>query len=318
MPIDRRDLLALGATALIGAGGSSRARAEVTVPAAMLRPTTSSGFAAHPLLTTGDTITGYQPPGVMDGLAAWDWNADTVRVFVNHELAPEQGYAFRLDNGLSLTGGRISWVDIDKQSRTVRAAGQALTEIRDRRGAVVAAAEQINERWGTTSSRGLSTLCSAQGYRAGELGFVDDLLFVHEEVSAAEDHPHGGSIWAMDVRTGTLWAAPELGRGSWENVTAVATADHEAADGQIALLLGDDLEFGAAPLYLWIGRKQPQGDLLARNGLRQGQLYAWVAADGHRNPEDWNGTGASASGTFMPVITRDPQQAGLAGHDRDG
>lgn len=317
MPIDRRNFIAFGAGTLLGAGDPSTPPGRTPAPL-MLRPTASAGFSAQTLFTTSETLDGYRPPGVMDGTAAFDWDERRVRLFVNHELAPGQGYPFALDNGLRLTGARISWFELDKRTRRITAAGPAITTIHDRRGVVATRAEQINEWWGSDSIRGLSTLCSAQGYRAGELGFVDDLVLVNEEVSAREDHPHGGSIWALDVRTGALRAVPELGRGSWENVTAVATEDHERADGHIALLLGDDLEFGAAPLYLWVGRKQPEGDWLARNGLSLGQLYAWSATDGYRSPEDWNGTGAVADGRFVPLVTRDRRQAGLSGHDRDG
>ncbi len=315
--VDRREFVACGAGALFtGHSGIVAALEQQSVPA-MLKPAPAAGFTAHVLLSAGDDIGGYRPPGIMDGTAAWD-SGDHVRVYVNHELGPAAGYPWKLANGLQLTGSRISYVEIDKRTRTVIAAGDAIRQIFDRRGEVVRDARQINEHWGRASAGGLHTLCSAQGYRAGELGFVDDLMFTHEEVSAQEDHPHGGSVWALDVSRGDLWALPELGRGSWENVTAVATPDMHAADGQVALLLSDDLEFGAAPLYLWVGSKQPGGDLPARNGLSKGQLYVWVAAEGYRSPEDWHGTGATAAGSFVPVQTRDASQLGRSGHDRDG
>jgi secreted PhoX family phosphatase len=111
---------------------------------------------------------------------------------------------------------------------------------------------------------------------------------------------------------------PELGRGSWENVTAIATPDQDRDDGHIALLLGDDLEFGGAPLYMWIGRKIPGGSFPERNGLTRGQLHVWKATSGDRNPEDWHGTGTSNDGTFVPIDTRDPAKAGKDGYDRDG
>lgn len=314
MPLHRRDFMALGVTALATARTSTLA-AQATAPL-MLQPTASSGLGASILATTGDSIGNYRPPGVMDGTAAWDWDENTVRLFVNHELGARSGYAFELDSGLALRGSRISWFDVDKNTRTVRAAGSAIRRIFDRRGNEVRNAAQISETDDPVA--GLNTLCSAQGYRAGEMGFVDDILFTHEEVSAEEDHPHGGSIWLFDARAGELWALPELGRGSWENCTAIATPDSAQADGHVALLLADDLEFGAAPLYLWVGRKIPGADIRARNGLTEGQLYTWVPAEGHRNPEDWHGTGAVAGGTFVPLTARDPQQAGYSGHDRDG
>ena len=316
MPIDRRDFLAVSATSLLA--GSRLASALDQAQQPMLKPTTRSGFNVSVLTTVGDVIGDYQPPGIPDGSAAFEWNANTVRVFVNHELPATAGTPYTLANGLELRGARISWFDIDKSSRTISESGVAIRRVFDRRGEQVGRAEQINERWGADDQAGFNTLCSAQGYRAGEMGFVDDLMFTHEEVSAEEDHPHGGSIWALDIRNGDMWALPELGRGSWENVTAVATPDYAEADGHVALLLADDLEFGAAPLYLWVGRKIPGGSLPARNGLTEGTLFVWRSDDEFANPEDWHGTGEVAAGSFVPVITRDAKQVALSGHDRDG
>ena len=285
----------------------------------MIKPAADSGFAASVLSTTGDEINGYRPPGILDGTAAWRWDADTVRVFVNHEFGADHCYPYRLDNGVTLTGGRISWFDIDANTRQLRDAGLAFRAIYDRRGELVRSSQQINEKWGEQIDDGLHTLCSAQGFRAGQFGFVDDLMFTHEEVSALENlHPHGGSVWALDVQNGELWALPNLGRGSWENSTAIATPDQDQPDGRIALVIADDLEFGGAPLYLWVGRKRPTGNFPERNGLVDGQLYAWSADDGWTSPSDWCGTGKQANGQFIPLNVRDAARAGESGFDRDG
>jgi hypothetical protein len=127
---------------------------------------------------------------------------------------------------------------------------------------------------------------------------------VNEEVTRSEGHPHGGTIYALDVRSETLWALPELGRGSWENSAPLSTPDGDRPDGHVALLLGDDLEFGRAPLYLWIGRKIPGGNFIERNGLARGQLHVWVAANGDRTPQQWSGSGTERTGRFVAVATR--------------
>ena len=41
---------------------------------------------------------------------------------------------------------------------------------------------------------------------------VELFPFTHEEVGV-DKHPHGGSVWALDVVNGELWGLPELGRG---------------------------------------------------------------------------------------------------------
>ena len=319
--LNRREFVTLGTGSILSAGLASSITLDAAATpaiASMLAPDRASGFSVNVILTTGDTCGDYRPPGIMDGMGAWSWNADTVRLFVNHELPPDDGYEWTLENGTRLRGSRISYFDIDKKSRSIRTAGNAIRAIRDRRGEIVTRANQVNESGGLFNSRGLHSLCSAQACRAGQFGFIDDVLFTHEEVSAKEDHPHGGTIWALHIRTGELWALPALGRGSWENVTPLATPDCARPDGHIALLLGDDLEFGGAPLYLWVGRKQPGGNFTERNGLASGQLYAWASALGERSPEDWHGTGAARDGVFRSLLVRAPELAGEAGHDRDG
>lgn len=281
------------------------------VTPSMLRALPDAGFQTRVLLTVGDRVGSYQPPGVLDGLAAFPRDSQTVRVLATHELESAGGYAYRLGNGLELTGSRISYFDIDKRSRRIVDAGLAFDRIWDRREALVTEAAQINERG--DGRRGLDALCSAAGYVAGERGFVDDIFFVHEEISAEEAHPHGGSVWALDVAGRELWALPELGRGSWENSVAIA-----APEGFVALLLGDDLEFGGAPLYLWVGRREPNGDFPARNGLRNGRLFAWAASDGSADPSDWHGTGTVRAGYFVPIDTREPDRAGEPGYDSQG
>jgi hypothetical protein len=164
-------------------------------------------------------------------------------------------------------------------------------------------ASQVSEATGKGAA-GLESFCSASGWSAGEHGFVDQLVMAHEEVTRSEGHPHGGTLYALDVRGETLWALPELGRGSWENSAALSTPDGDRPDGHVALLLGDDLEFGRAPLYLWIGRKVPGGNFIERNGLALGQLHVWVAANGDRSPQQWFGSATERAGRFVALATR--------------
>jgi secreted PhoX family phosphatase len=138
------------------------------------------------------------------------------------------------------------------------------------------------------------------------------VYFTGEEVGRP-DHPHGGTLWALEVSTGQIGAAPALGRGHWENVTQV---DSGRAD-RIALLMGDDSE--GAPLYLWVGHKKPGGSFLERNGLAEGSLYAWMAdAAGVSGPSKFHGTGNRQTGTFVELTVRDHPRQGAPGYDADG
>ncbi|UCG73425.1 MAG: DUF839 domain-containing protein [Chromatiales bacterium] len=279
---------------------------------AMVKVWPDSGFELRVLFTVGDQLGDYQPPGKLDGLGAWRFNDGTVRILANHEFGASKAYPFRLANGTELRGSRISFFDLNRRTLEIEEAGLAFDSIRDRRGREVTSAAQVSERTDVDKA-GLNALCSAAAYTAGDAGFVDDIFFTNEEVSAREDHPHGGSVWALDVAERRLWALPDLGRGSWENVTAL-----DAPPGYVALLLGDDIEFGRAPLYLYLGRKDPAGDFLARNGLRGGRLFVWVADSGDLSPADWHGTGSRRDGQFLPLAARDPARAGERGHDVDG
>lgn len=285
--------------------------ADTPVPA-MLQVTPDSGFEVRVLFTVGDQVGEYQPPGKLDGLAAWRLDNGRLRVLANHEFGSTTGYPYQLANGTQLRGSRISYFDLDPDTLDIVDAGLAFDEIRDRRRRVVTKAAQVSERE-EAGTAGLNALCSAAGYAAGEGGFVDDILFTNEEVSAREDHPHGGSIWALDVAARRLWALPDLGRGSWENVAAV-----DAPPGYVALLLSDDIEIGRAPLYLYVGRRDPAGDFPAQNGLRDGELYVWVSEQGDRSPQDWNGTGNHRDGRFVSLPARDASQAGEPGYDALG
>jgi len=256
----------------------------------------------------------YVPVGIPDGIGAFALDERTVRVLVNHELSAEKGYPYRLRDGATLTGARVSYYDIDRASRRVIDAGLAYGRAYDRRGQAVTRAEQLNE---TGDPRlGFSRFCSSalfepDGFGPGR-GFADRVYFTGEEVGRP-NHPHGGTLWALEVSTGQIWAAPAPGRGQWENVTQV---DSGRAD-RVALLMGDDSE--GAPLYLWVGHKQATGSFLERNGLAEGALYAWKAdATGVNVPSKFHGTGSRQVGTFVKVTVRDPARKGTPGYDADG
>lgn len=281
----------------------------------MLVAEPGTGFTTLVLLTTGDAVGDYRPPGVLDGMVPFEGrDAASLDVFVTHELEAGEGAAYGLANGTRLTGSRITRFTLDRRTRRITSAGLAYREVRDRAGRVVTGGTQLRESHGRGAA-GLESFCSASGWAAGEYGFVDRLVLAHEEVTRAEGHPHGGTIFALDVAGEVLWALPELGRGSWENSAAVSTPDAERPDGHVALLLGDDLEFGRAPLYLWLGRKIPGGNFIERNGFARGQLHVWVPGTGDRTPQQWSGSGTARTGRFVPLDARTAD--GSPGPDTD-
>lgn len=305
--------------AMLGGSGST----------AMMKAVPGSGYVVNPIFTIGDTInasTGalnptsagaFSPVGTLDGLGAFSLNANTVRVFSNHEIeipnTGSGGYPYTLANGTVITkgGARISYWDIDKTTRRVVDGGLAIARMYDRTGTVVTSTAQLE-------LGGLDRTCSSALFEpnlwgAGR-GLVDRIYIMGEETSTAFGHPHGGTYWALDTSNGDLWALPDFGRGSWENAALIDTG----TTTHVAFLLGDDAQ--ARPLYLYVGEKStaPGANFVERNGLKGGQLYVWKTTNGNTTPQQFNGTGATRTGTWVAVNARNIANAGTAGHDAQG
>mgnify|MGYP001420207594 CR=1 FL=1 len=267
-----------------------------------------NGWSTEALITVGESVGAYQLPGIPDGIGAFALNDTTVRLTVHHEFGKTAGSSYTLANGTTLTGARISYIDVDRTTRAVCGAGPAYDRVYDRHGNVVTSGTQINE--GASATDGFDRFCSGRLVQAGERGFENTIHFANEETFTGF-HPHGGSVWALDAINGDLWACPELGRGAWENVTPIDSGNPRL----VALLLSSD-EAGS-PMFLWIGTKT-RGSFLERNGLARGRLYAWVADNGAVDPGAFNGQGASLEGRFVRVPNRQRSRAGTPGYDDDG
>jgi len=271
----------------------------------------TNGFSvSEPLLTIGETRFGYTPVGVLDGLGAFELNADTVRVISNHELLNFRGNAWEVEAAgggtFSLIGARLSFFDISKTTYELVDAGLAIERIYDATGAQAADASFLANNFSGLSRFCSSTLIEAQQFGNGR-GLEDRMYFTGEE-DGGFFNGVGGAEWGLDVATGDFWQLPDLGRGAWENVAEVDTGTTD----RVAILLADDsspFDFDpanadgpeAAPLYLYVGEKDPAGDFVARNGLRNGTLYVWVADNGDTRPSQFNGTGNSRTGTWVEV-----------------
>lgn len=255
-------------------------------------------YAITPLWTVGDTTDNdnrspnYSPLGILDGLGALELDANTVRVFANHELANALGYPYTTASGASLVGARITYFDIDKTTRHVIDSGLAFDTV------INAAGDEITEANKDTIGGGLSRFCSGGMVMSGTYGFVDDIYMTGEEDSSANGGL-GGYVQVMDVAEKTVYALGALPHGGWENVAPIETGD----DNTVALLMGDDRE--GAPLYLWVGNKgldadgNAATDFLSRNGLANGTNYYWKADNGDTSPQDWSGTGTSRVGSWV-------------------
>ena len=281
--------------ALVMFGLSSATAQTTTEPAQVvgIAPWTTS-----PVFTIGETNNGYTPPGIPDGMGAYERD-DEVVIVTNHELRSTQGYPYHLVNGAELTGARVSSLVFDKDSRELIDMGLAYDVIYNRAGDSVDDSSDLD-------FGGLNRLCSAGSFSSGQAGFVDDIFLTGEETG-------GGTEFALDIVNGELWAAPWMGRAAWESVAALEVPGIN--ETHVAILVGDDR--GDAPLLLYVGEKMPGGNFLERNGLVRGKLYMWVADGGELSPADWNGTGTSRNGTFVDVENYNTNQAGSADSQSD-
>ncbi|MEA5597416.1 alkaline phosphatase PhoX [Rivularia sp. UHCC 0363] len=263
-----------------------------------------NGYNTDPIVTIGETINDYTPPGILDGLGAFALDADTVRVLANHELRPDVGYAYQLANGTFLTGGRVSYFDINKNTRQIEGAGLAYDTIINRQGEIVDEASDLE-------FNGLNRLCSAQYIAANQFGadrgLKDGMFFTGEEGS-------GGTEFVVDTATDTMYAVPWMGRAAWESVTELDTGNTD----NVALLVGDDR--AGAPLLMYVGTKDKSANagFLERNGLVGGKLYAWAADSGETSPEQFKGTKESRTGKWVEIDFYRPDLAGTTDYDADG
>jgi 2',3'-cyclic-nucleotide 2'-phosphodiesterase (5'-nucleotidase family) len=299
----------------------------ITAPATPAMLEGRNGYETRAIFSVGDTITDtsgalnlstagdYTPVGILDGIGAMELNETTVRVFVNHELNNGDGYAYRLENGLELTGARISYFDIDKDSKAIIDSGLAYDTIHAPDGAVISDIAQLVE-----GRSGFDRFCSSvlvESHQFGEGRGLEDTIYFAGEETGGGSSLVSGNEWALDAQTGELWAVPAMGRGAWENVTEIdtGTATHVAfilADDTAPYDADGDGENEAAPLYLYVGEKNPDGDFLARNGLENGKLYVWAADGGAADPRDFN-TEGTVGGTWVEIDNS--QKLDLASED---
>jgi serralysin len=270
-----------------------------------------NGYTVDPLFTVGEKIGDYVPPGILDGIGAYSLNESTVRLLVNHELASSDGYRYTLKNGTQLPGARVSYFDVDKQTLKITGSGLAYDTIINRAGEVVDAASDLE-------FAGLQRFCSGALFEANQFGagkgLADRIYFAGEETN-------GGTQFALDTKTNTLYAVPWFGRAAWENVTEINTG----TTNKVAFIIGDDR--ANAPLLLYVGDKNAKADgsFLDRNGLARGKMYVWVADDVNsatdaieRSPSEFKGSGSSTNGKFVEIPYYDPTKANTTGYDAQG
>lgn len=253
--------------------------------------TTMNGWRSLELFTQGDNVLGVADPGF--GATAPRGNYDGIglhpgpeglSVWFNHENS--DAAISRLDLDAAALRSQIDSVlsgGAPIAATTVVGVGYAYERIFDSAYHAQTNPAPVASGVGGVAAYGdanFARFCSGTSHHANAFGagrgFVDSIYLTGEEVG-------GGSFYALDEATRTLWQVEDLGLGSWENAAAVDTgeADH------VALVLSSDV--GGSPgdyLRLYVGEKgidanaDGEVDFLERNGLRGGSIYYFKPSSG--------------------------------------
>ena len=250
--------------------------------------TGAGGWGSFELVTQGNDISaisdaGYGTTasrGTYDGLGAYR-TGNTLSIFVCHEVTDNAAISrvdvdlkkFRQAIDHSISGGATPFPD-----SFVTGIGYAYDTIYDGTYHAISNAAPVASGTvdvGNYSDANFSRFCSGTSYAPGSFsddrGFADQVFITGEEV-----FNNTGRFFALDPTTRTLWEAPDLGGGSWENAALVDTGNTT----HTALYLSEDNT--GSRLQLYIGEKGVDAngdgeiDFLERNGLRGGTRYYFI------------------------------------------
>jgi autotransporter-associated beta strand protein len=266
MAVPRRFVL----LALIASVGEAVASQSVFVS----EPThLRTGWSTFPVLTRGESVPliggavgqsfeWTEQHRQWDGLGACVVDPGTIRVYLNMEMSPG-GTILRLDLGAEALN---QWI-------TGRVPGNGNANQAARPAGLV---RGMAAAWQPVDAHLIDRPCSGNVWEPHAFGYergFHDRLYLSGEETFAE----GGHFQVIDPQTQMRYEARDVGGGgSWENASLIDTGRSDT----IALLLGEDQgdsPLGTAPLSLYVGRKNPAGGFLERNGLVGGTTYYWDA-----------------------------------------
>lgn len=267
------------------------------VPSALgeLKINPANGWKAFEVISQGDNPAGdgedYSMPGSFDGAGAYQLDANTLRVQVNHELSGAATVSeVDLDIGILktaianiITTGNTGGLDFVVRAR------RAYTRWHN------------GSTWSTSGLASFTRFCSAGAHAPNtfgtDRGFVDEIYLTNEEGG-------GERLFAIDSLSrdfyqisGTVGSGTNDGGGvggfpfdAYENSCLLDTGE----TGHIALILSAD--GGTRKIRLYIGIKGKDEDnnnstsFLARNGLAYGSHYNLIAS--------YPDLGSTNNGTF--------------------
>ncbi len=264
-------------------------------------PTADSPYDILPILSVGDKVPetsdsskDFQMIGIPDGLGAEKNGDGTISLFVNHEI----GYRTQVNPGGPNTrvetlsepfvGGplqRGTFISkyILADDGSVLSGDRAYDAVFDTEKGLTLPPPEVGN---ATSS--FSRFCS--GALAGPAeGFDRQIYFAGEESSGIETFDKKGGL-EVAVIDNVLYTLPKLGRFPWENALP-----RPAKGNEIVIMSMEDGPFTPdSQLYMYVGKKDHSkgADVLNRNGLNNGKLYAFRSKNPATNSEATFTTGS--------------------------
>ena len=237
--------------------GPSSSQAPYVVPVA-------PGVRTISILTVGDAIDDYALVGKPDGMGVLADDEGGFRLFLNHELRPDQGIE-RTHGGTA--GAFVSEWSIDADTLAVTA-GRDLIET-----AWFWTGTGYETRTGEAAN--LNRFCSAD--LPAKKAFWDPKsgtgyngrLFMDGEEADDEGRAFAHLVTGSGMRES--YELPALGNTAWENVVAAPGA------GRTTVVVGMD-DTNPGQVYVYVGTKQADGTPIERAGLTGGSLYAVARA----------------------------------------
>jgi len=247
-----------------------------------------NGWDGFELVTQLDDISAIDDPGygttasrgTYDGLGAY-LSGSTLSIFVNHEVTNNAAISrvdLDLDDFRQAINNSIDNGATPFPTSIVTGMGYAYDTIFDGTYNAISNSSPVASGTvavGNYSAANFSRFCSGSSYLANSFGanrgFVDEMYITGEEVFNSS-----GKFYALDSATETLWEAPDLGGGSWENAALVDTGNTT----HTALILSPDGTDNR--IHLYVGEKgvdtnsDGEIDFLERNGLRGGTTYYFI------------------------------------------